>query len=212
MVALFHRAPTPLIAGALLGSVLMLLVSATLFWHWIRRRLNITYVPRVREVYVALGIAWGALATCCVSMLMAVMLLRDHSRIDARTELAEVRCEPAGPGRVRAEVTFAGAAPESYDIEGSACVLSVTELEMRTALQALGMGTLARVDKVGSSPRVMINPVWLAPNASTVSGLLLALAVRYSRVIPVTLPADAQHRFVLVAAPGRDPVLEPART
>jgi hypothetical protein len=211
-VTLFSDAPATLVAGAAVAIVLTAVVSALLAWHGLRRVLDIPRVPRPRAMYWALAVVWAVLATACAGTVMAAFLLRDHERLVGRTQIGELRCEATGPGRVRVELKTAkpsGPAAERYDIDGDACVVSVREVELRPGLRALGIHDLARVYGVGPEALPTAGPSWLT--LDTAGGArLLGLVVRRTHAVPVVVPADPKQRFVLVAAPGRDPVLEPA--
>ena len=90
------------------ATALMTILSCVLAWHALRRVLDIPRVPRPRGMYWALGLAWGALAVASTGTAVAALLLRDHQRLDGRTEVGELRCEPTLDGHARAELRTAG--------------------------------------------------------------------------------------------------------
>jgi hypothetical protein len=203
--------PARLIGSVLGAAVLLAVFSGVLAWHGLRRLMDVPRVPRPRAMYLALIGMWGLAATACAATAIAVLLLRDHQRLDGRTQIGEVRCERTQPGHVRMQVKAAASpsgSPESYDIAGDTCMVSVREVELRPGLQALGVGTLARVDGVGSVTRPAANPSWLTP-ATAARSRLLGLVVRRTEAVSVVVPADSRQHAV-VAAPGRAVVLEPA--
>jgi hypothetical protein len=206
MTVLSH-APAGLLAGTGAAAALLALLSGLCAWHWLRRVLDVPRIPRPRAMYYALALAWGGLAAASAATTMGILLLRDHQRVAGRTELGEVRCEPTAAGHVRAEIKTA-AAPEQYDVSGDACTISIKEIELRPGLRALGLGSLARVDAVGTLTRPTANPGWLTP-AETPGPGLLGLVVRRTHAVRFVVPADPNRRFVLVAAPGQDPALQP---
>jgi hypothetical protein len=201
-----------LLAGALTATALMMFLSCLLAWHALRRVLDIPRLPRPRGMYWALGLAWGALAVASTATAVAALLLRDHQRLDGRTEVGELRCEPTVNGRARVELRTAGsplsAMPLRYDVDGQTCVVSVKEVELRPALRALGLGALARIDAVGSAAIPTTNPSWLTPAPAGRAGLL-GLVVQRTHAVQIAVPADPKQRFVVVAAPGEDPSLQP---
>jgi hypothetical protein len=202
--------PTRLVGGVLVAGLLLALFSGVLAWHGLRRLMDVPRVPRPRAMYLVLAAMWGLTATACAATAIAVLLLRDHQRLDGRTQIGQVRCEPATPGHVRLEVTAASSStssstPERYDIAGDSCTVSVREMELRPGLQALGLSTVARVHGVGPSARPEASPAWL------IGSRLLGLVVRRTQASSVVVPADSKQRFVLFATPGHDVVLEPAR-
>jgi hypothetical protein len=202
--------PARLIGGVLSAAVLLALLSGVLAWHGLRRLMDVPRVPRPMAMYLVLAGLWGLAATACAATAIAVVLLRDHKRVDGRTTIGEVRCEQAQPGHVRIEVTAQASPtpmPERYEIAGDTCTLSVREVELRPGLQALGVSTLARVDGVGQLARPAANPAWLTP-ATVTRSRLLDLVVRRTEAVSVVVPADAKPR-ALIAAPGRAVVLEP---
>jgi hypothetical protein len=205
-MALLSVVPAKLLAGALAALALLVLCSAVLAWHGLRRVLDIPRVPRQRGIYWTLALTWGLAAAASAVTLMAALLLRDHQRLDGPTRIGELRCETAGPGRVRLELRAAApssAGPERYDVAGDACVVSVREVELRPGLRAFGVRALARVDGVGASARPTASPRWLTPDTA-VGSRLLGLVVLRTRAVPVVVPPDPKQRFVLVATPGSD--------
>jgi hypothetical protein len=216
-MALLSVVPAKLLAGALVAMALLALCSAVLAWHGLRRALDIPRIPRPRGIYWALALVWSLAATASVVTVMAALLLRDHQRLDGPTRIGELRCEAAGPGRVRLELRAASPSsspspgPERYDVAGDACVVSVREVELRPGLRALGVQALARVDGVGPSARPTSSPRWLAPDTA-LGARLFGLVVRSTRALPVVVPPDPKQRFVLVATPGSDLTLERSPT
>ena len=197
--------PTRLMGGALGLAILLTLLSGVLLWHGLRRLMDVPRVPRPGAMYLVLASLWGLTATACAAIAIAVLLLRDHQRVDGRTPIGEVRCEQTQPGRLRVEVSTAGSAgAERYDIAGDNCTLSVKEMELRPGLHALGVRTLARVDGVGPQTRPEATPTWLTRSR------LLGLVVRRTEAVSIVVPADSKQH-ALVAAPGRDVALEPSR-
>jgi len=86
--------------------------------------------------------------------------------------------------------------------------VSVKEVELRPALRALGVGTLARIDAVGVAAIPTTNPPWLTPGAAARGGLL-GLVIQRTHAVQIAVPADPKQRFVVVAAPGEEPSLQP---
>jgi hypothetical protein len=215
-VALFSSdVPAAFTASVLATVVLTAAVSAVLVWHGLRRLLDVPRIPRPRALYWVMTFAWGLLGTACVATVMAALLLRDHKRLDGRTEIGVIRCEATAPGQVRVEVktpTSSTAAAERYDVAGETCVVSVKEIELRPALQALGVRALVRVDGVGSVVRPAAGPSWLAPDRAGGGAGLFGLVIRRTHAASVVVPADPSRRFVVVARPGQEPVLEPSPT
>ncbi len=211
-MTLLSHAPAGLLAGALVATALRLTVSAVLAWHGLRRVLDVPRVPRPRGVYLALALTWGALAVGSAATIMAALLLRDHQPLAGRTQVGELRCHPAANGHVRLEIAIAGATlpatPEQYDGEGDVCVLSVKEVSLRPGLRALGLGALARIESVGTAARPTANPAWLTPLPMAPGGLL-GLVVQQTRAVEIVVRPDAKQRFMLVAAPGEAPALQP---
>jgi hypothetical protein len=202
--------PARLIGGVLGAAVLLALLSGVLAWHGLRRLMDVPRVPRPAAMYLVLAGLWGLAATACAATVIAVLLLRDHKRVEGRTAIGEVRCEPGQPGHVRIEVNGQASPsgqPERYEIAGDSCTLSVREVELRPGLQALGVTRLARVDGFGQLTRPAANPGWLTPTMPTQPGLL-GLVVRRTEAVSLVVPADAKPR-ALIAAPGRGVVLEP---
>jgi hypothetical protein len=209
-VTLLAETPARLIGGAAAAIALTATVSILIVRHALRRLLDVPRIPRSRAIYYLLAAAWGLLVTCAAATAMAALLLRDLRPLDGRTAIGEVTCQATAPGHLRAEVTLrapVAAAPERYDIQGEACVVSVLEVELRPGLRALGLDVLARVDGVGALVRPSTNPRWLTPDDRP-SARLLGLVVRRTRATPIVVPPDPKQRFVLVAAPGQDPALE----
>lgn len=200
--------------GAMVAALLMTAaLTALLFWHWLRRAMDVPRVPKPRAMYGALALGWAGLATLTAAVLVTAFLLRDHQRVAGATPLAVLRCEPIGPGRLRMEILPLNASatrtPEHYELEGAACPASVVEVELRPGLRALGVPALARIDAVGPFARSRTNPGWLTPGAPRRPDVT-ALVVRQSRVVQVLVPPEPGRQFVLTAAPGQEPALSPA--
>lgn len=211
-MTLLAHAPRGLLAAALIATALMMVVSSVLVWHGLRRALDVPRVPRPPGIYLALALAWGALALGSAATIMTALLLRDHRPLTGRTQVGELRCQPTADGHVRLEIAPAGSSfsdpLERYEGQGEACVVSVTEVALRPGLRALGLGALARIESVGTAPRPTANPAWLTPVPAGAAGLL-GLVVQHTRAVQIVVRADSNQRFVIVAAPGQDPALQP---
>jgi len=212
MMLLSHT-PATLLATALVAMALLTFVSGVLGWHALRRAFDVPRVPRPRAMYFALALAWGLLLTASAATAMSALLLRDHDRVDGPTAIGELACQPTTQGHSRVEVNTTGRSrlgnPETYEVAGDSCTVSVKEVDFRPGLRPLGLRALARVDGVGSVVRPGVNPLWLTPRAAARPGLL-GLVVGQTRTFRMTIPAGSNQRFVVVAAPGQDPVLRPA--
>jgi hypothetical protein len=210
MTEILRQVPAKLLWCALLAVLFGAALTLLLGWHGIRRMAGIPRVTRPREMYVALSTLWLVLVTTGLAAIGTMFLLRDHRRVDGRTELAEVRCQAVGPDRLRMEIrTSPSAAPERYDLEGDVCVVWVNQVELRPGLAVLGVGAVSRIDRVGPLARPNANPEWLTPRP--VAGRrLMDLVVRSTQSVPVTVPVDAQTRQVVLSSPGAGPTLEPA--
>jgi len=210
MTELLRQVPAKLLCCAVLAVLFSAALTLLLGWHAIRRLAGIPRVPRPPETYVALSTTWLLLVATGLVAIGAIVLLRDHRRVDGRTELAEVRCRAAGPDRVRMEVRASpSAAPESYDLEGNACVVWVKQVELRPGLAILGVPAVSRIDGIGPVPRPNANPEWLTPRP--VPGRrLLDLVVRRTESVPVTVPVDAERSQVVLSSLGGGPTLKPS--
>jgi hypothetical protein len=201
MIALFSHSPFRLIAAAITAATLVVLLAARLGWHALRRMFGVPRVPRERATYLLLTVLWGGAAAACGVVLLMAFVLRDHQPVDDGHALVGLRCQASAPGHLRLELTVQPSlAPERYDLEGDACVVSVAEVELRPGLRILGLRQLARVDSVGSHLRPRANADWLTPRPDT-GGRLLNLVVRRTEYVPVAVPADAQQRYLVVAPP-----------
>jgi hypothetical protein len=212
-MTLLSQAPAGLLAGAVVATALMVTVSGVLAWHWLRRVLDVPRITRPPGMYMALALAWGALALGSAATIMAALLLRDHQPLAGRTQVGELRCHPTADGHVRLEIANVGASlpanREQYDGEGESCVVSVKEVALRPGLRALGLGALARIESVGSAARPTANPAWLTPVPAAPGGVL-GLVVQQTRAVQIVVRADSEQRYVVVAAPGQQPALQPA--
>jgi hypothetical protein len=198
--------PTHLPSKLLFGAVFAVLFGGglTLFlgWHWIRRLFGIPRIPRPRALYLVLSALWVAFAATACAAIGMIVLLRDHQQVDGRTELGEIRCNASGPARLQAQLlTSPSAAPEQYDLAGDACVVWVKQVQLRPGFAALGLRGLSRIDRIGPLARPAAHPEWLGRR-------LTDLVVRRTEAVPVTVPAGAQKRLVVVSSPG-GPTLEP---
>ena len=210
MTELLNQVPGKLLCCAALAALFGAALTLLLGWHGIRRLAGVPRVPRPFEMYVALSTLWIVLVTTGLAAIGTIFLLRDHRRVDGRTELAEVRCESVGPDRLRMEVRSSpGAAPERYDLEGDACVVWVKQVELRPGFAMLGVRAVFRIDRIGQLARPNANPEWLTPRP--VAGRRLTnLVVRRTESTPVTVPVDAQpHQVVVLSLPDGGPTLEP---
>jgi len=210
MTELLRQVPAKLLCCAVLAVLFGAALTLLLGWHAIRRLAGIPRLPRPLETYVALSTTWLLLVATGLVAIGAIVLLRDHRRVDGRTELAEVRCQAVGPDRLRMEVRASpSAAPETYDLEGDACVVWVKQVELRPGLAILGVPAVSRIDGLGPLARPTANPEWLTPRP--VAGRrLLDLVVRRTESVPVTVPVDADRsQVVVLSSPGGGPTLEP---
>lgn len=213
MSTLLSHLPARVLAAIVVALLMTAALSALLFWHWLRRALDVPRVPKPRAMYGTLAVGWAGLATLTLAVIVTGFLLRDHQRVTGATDLAVIRCEPAGAGRLRMDIQPLDAdravAPEHYQLAGDACAASIVAVDLRAGLRALGVPALARIDAVGPYRRGRTNPGWLTP-ASSRRPDVTALVVRQSRVVPVVIPAQVGRPFVLTAAPGQDPSLRPS--
>jgi hypothetical protein len=205
--------PTHLPAKLLFGAVFAVLFGAALTlilgWHGLRRLFGIPRIPRPPALYLVLSTLWVAFVAAACGSIGMILLLRDHQRVEGRTELAEVRCDASGPDHLQAQLlTSRSAAPERYDLQGDACVVWVRQVELRPGFAALGVRALSRIDRVGPLDRPNATPEWLTPRRF-LGRRLTDLVVRRTEAVPVTVPAGAQKRMVVVSSPG-GPTLEPA--
>src|SRR5262245_14012602 len=201
MTGWLAQVPGTLLAAVVIGGVLAVALTALLAWHAARRVFDIPRVPKPPAMYVALGGSWAALVAGFAAGLATIVLLRDYRRVDRPTELAEVRCAPAGHNRVQMELRPGPLAPtERYDVEGDTCVVWVNQVELRPGLGALGVRALSRVEGVGTFARPAVNPTWLTPRAP--QGRVMNLLVRRAERVPLAVPASAGSRVVLVSSPG----------
>ena len=218
MLEVISHTPSRLIAGALAGAALALLLAVVLGWHALRRLFNVPRVPRPPAMYVVLVALWTAVAALSGAAVAMALLLRDHRATDVRARLAEVHCQTLGPDRVQVELkaapALAGVAdPERYEVPGDSCVVSVVLVDLRPGLHILGPTRLLRFSGVGSQAstreRPSLNPDWLTPRAP---GRLLPvnLLVQDARTVSLPVPAGGE-RFYLLALPD-GPVLEKAAT
>lgn len=213
MGAWFSALPGKLVAGTVVAFALTAALTILLLWHAVRRALDVPRITRPPAMYGTLTVAWVGLAAMTVAVVLAGALLRDHQRLAGPTDLAVVRCQPNGAGRLRMEVLPLGsrqaAAPEVYDLDGQSCAASVVEIEVRPGVRVLGIPGLARLDAVGPFTRPRTNPAWLTPGSPQAE--LTSFVVRQSRVVHVVIPPDPARRFVLTATPGQDASLREAQ-
>ncbi len=213
-MTILSDAPAKLIAASVVTALITVVLSAILAWHGMRRALDMPRIPRPQGMYWALALGWGIAATGCLATVMTAVLLRDHTRVDGLTAIGKVRCEVTGKGRVRLEVDTGPAllaGREQYDLDGDTCQVSVRQIELRPGLQVLGVPALARVDGVGPTTRPGMNPTWLRPQ-TPLGDRVLELVVRQTRAMPIVVPADPKQKFLLMATPDRDVVLQPSPT
>jgi hypothetical protein len=194
MTTIINQLPFPMVSVATIGLLAAAVLTLLLGWHALRRLFDIPRVPRPAGMYVTLGALWIALVTFGAMSAGTMVLLRDHQRVDARTPLADVRCEAVSPGHVRAEVrTSPSAAPEHYDFAGDTCIVGVRQVELRRAIGLLGVRVLSRIESVGPVRRPVANPEWK-------SRRVVDLVARRTEAISVAVPADAQVHSVLASS------------
>ena len=200
--------PAKLICGALLASLFGAGLTLILGWHGLRRLFGIPRIPRPRALYLVLSTLWVALATTALASIGMIVLLRDHQRVEGRTDLGEVRCDAFEADHLQAQLlTSSSAAPERYDLQGHACVVWIKQVELRPGLAVLGMRGVSRIDRIGPLARPDANPEWLTPRRFW-GRRLTDLVVRRTQAVPVTVPAGGQKRLVVVSSPG-GPTLDP---
>ncbi|HXI60172.1 MAG TPA: hypothetical protein VNO55_29110 [Polyangia bacterium] len=222
MLQVISHTPSRLIIGALVGAAVAVLLAAVLGWHALRRLFGVPRVPRPRATYMALVTLWAGMLALSGAAVVMALLLRDHQAVDGRTRLAELRCQAVGPGRVQMELTTTPSsatdqpsapalAPERYEIQGDACVVSVMQIDLRSGLGILGPTRLSRIEGVGSQTgaleRPRVNPEWLTPRASQRLAPI-NLLVHDARQTSLSVPAGGE-RFYLLASPS-GPALEKA--
>jgi len=196
MTGIVHEVPLKLVSVAVGGLFAAAVLTLMFGWHGLRRLLDVPHVPRPRGIYLALGALWIALVVTGSMSVGTILLLRDHQRVGARTQLAEVRCEAVGAGHVRAEVrTSFAVAPEQYDFAGDACPVWVRQIELRPGLGILGVGVLSRIESVGPIRRP-------AANVDRTARPLVDLVTRRTEIVAVSVPPDAQERSLLVSSLG----------
>jgi hypothetical protein len=201
------QVPAKLWCVAAIAVVALAAVTVVLAWHALRRLLGVPRVPRPPATYLALSALWVVLVASCSATLAMILLLRDHHRVDAHTELADVRCEAVGPDQLRMELrTSHATTPEWYELRGGACLVSVKQVRLWPGFALLGVGGLSRIDSVGSLARQGANPEWLMPRASA-ERRLIDLVVRKTEAVDVEVPPDTSSRAVLVTSPS-GPTLE----
>src|SRR5678815_1256904 len=192
MTGFFSQVPMKLLCAAVVGLAAAASLTVLFGWHGMRRALDVPRVPRPPAMYVVLGALWVALITIGSMSVVTMLLLRDHQRVDARTALADVRCDAVSPGRVRAELrTSLGVDPERYEFDGDACVVTVRQVELRPGLDLLGVRVLSRIDSVGPVQR---------PTRSLRGGRFVNLVARRTEAVPVTVPVDAQVHSLQVSS------------
>ena len=208
MTGWLAQVPGTLLASVVVGGVLAVTLTVLLGWHAARRLFDIPRVTKPPAMYVALGGFWMALVAGCAAAIATIVLLRDYRRVDRPTELAEVRCAPAGQNRVQMELRPGPLAPtERYEVEGDACIVWVNQVELRPGLGALGVRALSRVEGVGTFARPAMNPNWLTPRAR--QGRVMKLLVRRAETVAVPVPVSAGARVVLMSSPG-GPAIQPS--
>jgi hypothetical protein len=203
MTGLLAQVPGKLLCGALVGAALAAVLTVLLSWHGLRRVFDMPRVPKPLAMYVTLGGFWAALVVGCFAAVVTIALLRDYRRVDGPTQLAEVRCAPAGPDRAQLELRPASslAPPERYDMQaGKGCVVWVKQVVLRPGLGPLGLHALSRVESVGATARPAANPAWLTPHPQP-APRLVNLVVRSAETIPVAVPVDAGARLMIVSSP-----------
>jgi hypothetical protein len=199
----FGQMPPRLIAEAIIGAALVVLLGIGLAWHAVRRLGGIPRVPRTRASYLLVTALWAGLLLALGTATAIVFLLRDFQVVEGRTRLAELRCRAIAPGHLQAELTTRrSSGPERYEMEGDSCEISVIQVSLRPGLRAFGVRELSRVDGVGPLERPRANPDWLDPQTSRGRRHAIDLLVRATRRAIVAVPVGAGERFYLVAAPN----------
>jgi hypothetical protein len=207
MTGLPDEIPAKLLGGALLAVLFGAALTLLLCWHGLRRMFGIPRVPRPRAMYLFLSALWVALTATSLAAIGTIVLLRNHQRVDGRTELGEVRCDASGQDHLQMQLlTSPSAAPERYDLQGDACIVWVKQVELRPGVAVLGVRALSRIDRVGPLARPDANPEWLTPRRF-LGRRLSDLVVRRAEAVPVTVPPGARKRLVVVSSPG-GPTLE----
>jgi hypothetical protein len=206
VLAIVNQAPSKLIAGAIVGGSLALLLAVVLGWHALRWLFGVPRVPRPRSTYVVLVALWAAMVAVSGAAVVVGLLLRDHQAVDSRTRLAELRCQTVTPDRVAVELTTLPggvARSERYEMQGDSCAVSVVLVNLRPSLRLLGPTWLSRIAEVGSPAgslvRAHVNPDWLTPPAA---GRIrpLDLLIHDTQKTTLAVPAGGA-RFFLLASP-----------
>jgi hypothetical protein len=206
--------PAKLWLVAAIAVVSLAALTLMLGGHALRRLFGVPRMPRPAVMYVVLSALWVGLAASASATLGAIVLMRDHQRVAARTALADVRCQTVGPEQLHMEIrTSPAAAPESYALRGGACVVSIKQVQLRPVFDLLGVHDLSRVDKVVGSGESFVrhsaNPSWLTPQPSG-GRRVTDLVVRQTRAVDVVVPPEDGPGSVLVASPA-GPSLERRR-
>ena len=201
MTGIVNHVPLKLVCIAVVGLFAAAVLTLMFGWHGLRRLFDVPRVPRPCGMYLALAALWIGLVGIGSMAVGTIMLLRDHQRVDARTQLAEVRCEVAGADHVRVELRTSSAVdPEQYDFPGDACLVRVQQVELRSGLAILGIRALSRIDGVGPIHRPAASLDWKARR-------FVDLVTRRNEVVSVAVPLDAQLRSVQVS-PATGPTLD----
>jgi hypothetical protein len=193
MTGILSHVPLKLLCVALVGLAAVAFLTVVLGWHALRRLFDVPRVPKPSAMYLALGALWIGVVIIGAASLATIAMLRDHRPVDAPTTLADVRCEPVGPDRVRLELrTSPAAAPETYEVPGdaNACTVWVRQVVLRPGLGLLGVRVLSRIEGVG--------PVRFP--AAAYGYRFIDLVARRTEALPVAVPPDAQLHSVLVSS------------
>jgi hypothetical protein len=210
VTAVFGAAPAALVIVGFLGALFAGYLLGLLTWYAVQRMRDQPRVPLRAATYLILVILCAGLFGVSISGLGAAGLFRDHEPAAGKQRLGRLRCEKIAAGRARATFTpsepLAGA-PETYEIEGETCALSIALVRLRALPAALGASTtLSRVERVGPVERPRRNPPWLTPGASS-RPRPLDLVVSEVRYPSLSLPAvTAGSQDLVISSDG--PALE----
>lgn len=200
-----HELPLALKAVGIVAGVLGAVLFVWLGWHALRRVLDSPRIPLGGATYFILGLLCVGLLAVAAVPLGVGQLLREHALVDgAGTRVAEVRCTPAGAGKVRISFTptrSPDGAAEQVESAGPDCRLSAELVTLRSLPARLGLGALVRVTNVGEATRPSGLPSWALPGPNSPPPFPMALLVRQARVTSVQAAADAGAIYHLVASP-----------
>lgn len=186
-----------MVLAAVIGGGLLL----WLLWRGLTRMADRPRIPMDPATYVILAVLCGGLLGVAALTFGISRLFGDHAAVEGQVELAQVRCEPAAPGRVRLTYTPKAASntnEQQVETTGEACSVSARLINLRSFVGRLGVGTLARVTQVGDQEQPGKSPAWLLPEDKRIGPL--APLVRDARSTSVTIPAEVGASYRLLVS------------